>query len=217
MEKFTLDEIKNTVVNGDAGRAEAFARKAIKEGIDPSWLLDKGFIPGIQEVGRLWEEGEYFLPELMLGADAVKAAMAILVPAIESSKRDQAILGKIVIGTVEGDIHDIGKSLVASILTAYGFHVHDLGADVRTDTIIREAEEFGANIICLSALLTTTMVNQKKVIEELVSRGLRSKYRVLIGGAPVTAEWAREVGADGYGGNAIEGAKVACSLLGIDS
>lgn len=214
MEKIDLDRIKQAVVSGDAPRAELLAREALEKGVDPGWLLDEGFIPGIQEVGRLWEEGEFFLPELMLGADAIKAAMAVLNPAIESGDGESSSPGRVVVGTVEGDIHDIGKSLVAAIFVAHGFQVEDLGADVPTDTIVKAAEESGADVICLSALLTTTMVNQKKVIEELCSRGIRERFKVLVGGSPVTEKWSREIGADGYGGNALEGVKIACRLLG---
>ena len=216
MEKINLEEIKQAVVSGDACKAGLLAREALEKGIDPGWLLDEGFIPGIQEVGRLWEEGEYFLPELMLGADAIKAAMDVLNPAIESGDAESSSPGKIVVGTVEGDIHDIGKSLVGSIFVAYGFQVEDLGADVPTDTFITAAEVSGADVICLSALLTTTMVNQKKVIDELCSRGIRERFKVLVGGSPVTEKWAREIGADGYGGNALEGVKIACRLLGVE-
>jgi trimethylamine corrinoid protein len=208
-----LAEMKRSVVEGDVVHAQQLARSALQKKIDPARVLDEGFIPGIREVGRLWEEGEYFLPDLMRGADALKAVMGILNPAIESGAKKQVVAGRIVIGTVEGDIHDIGKNLVSSMFIAHGYQVEDLGADVPTARFIQAAEDTGADIICLSALLTTTMVNQKKLIDELIRRKLRSSYRVIIGGSPATMEWSREIGADGYGGNALEGVKIATNLL----
>jgi methanogenic corrinoid protein MtbC1 len=152
------------IVAGDRARSAALAEEAVRDGLDLLEVIEKGYVPGIQEVGRLWEEGEYFLPELITSAEAMKRAMAVLEPELARRSLKARTGGKVVIGTVEGDIHDIGKNLVASMLQAGGFEVHDLGVDVRLDRFIETAEAVGADFICLSALLTTTMTNQRRLI-----------------------------------------------------
>ena len=160
-------------------------------------------------------DGEYFLPELIQSAEAMKAAMAVLHPVLERSGAEAAASrGRAVIGTIEGDIHDIGKNLVSSLLSANGFEVLDLGADVKVDRFIDAAVEAKADLICLSALLTTTMVNQRRVLSRLHERGLRNRFKVLVGGAPVTQKWADEIGADGYGENATAAVRAALKTLG---
>jgi trimethylamine corrinoid protein len=207
-------KMNEAIVAGDRETAAALAGEAVREGLDLLEVVEKGYVPGIQKVGDLWEEGEYFLPELISSAEAMKAAMAVLDPEFQKRNLGSRTGGRVVIGTVEGDIHDIGKNLVASMLQAGGFEVHDLGADVKLERFIDTAEEVGASLICLSALLTTTMTNQKRLIGLLSDRGLRGKYKVLVGGAPASRKWAEEIGADGYAENAVAAVKLAKSLAG---
>lgn len=205
--------MKTSVVEGNRADSERLARESLQAGLDPLESIEKGFAAGIQEVGILWENGDYFLPELVAGAECMKAAMAVLEPALSASSRRASRLGKAVIGTIEGDIHDIGKNLVGAMLQAHGFEVLDLGADVKLERFIEKAEAESAQLICLSALLTTTMVNQKRLIELLHERNVRSKYKVLVGGAPVNQAWADAIGADGYGENALAAVRAAKTLL----
>jgi trimethylamine corrinoid protein len=207
-------KMTEAIVAGDRKAARALAEEAVRSGLDLSEVVEKGYVPGIQKVGELWEQGEYFLPELITSAEAMKAAMAVLEPELNRKGVGARMGGKIVIGTVEGDIHDIGKNLVASMLQAGGFEVFDLGADVKLEKFIEAAEAVGAGMICLSALLTTTMVNQRRFIALLRDKGLRDKYRVLVGGAPASGKWAEEIGADGYAENAVAAVKLAKSLAG---
>jgi trimethylamine corrinoid protein len=173
---------------------------------------------GIRKVGDLWEEGEFFLPELMQGAEIMVAAMDRLNALIVEQGGEKGTAGKavgrVVIGTVEGDIHDIGKTLAGSMLTAHGFEVFDLGADVPVSRFIEEAEAKKADLICLSALLTTTLPAQRKVIEELEQKGTRAGFKVMVGGAPANRTWQEEIGADGYADDAISAVKVAEALMG---
>jgi trimethylamine corrinoid protein len=209
-----LEKMKKAIVEGDKDEATALAKQAIEEKIDLSEVIDKGYVPGIQKVGDLWEKGEYFLPELITSAECMKGAMQVLQPELEKAQISAKSKGKVVIGTVEGDIHDIGKNLVSSMLAANGFQVIDLGADVKLEEFIEKAEEENADFICLSALLTTTMLGQKKVIELLKEKNLADRYKVLVGGAPVNQKWADEIGAEGYGENAMIAVKVAKKLTG---
>jgi trimethylamine corrinoid protein len=207
--------MKDAIVAGDRAVAASFATDAVRIGLDLAEVIEKGYVPGIQRVGELWEQGEYFLPELIASAEAMKAAMAVLEPELKRKKIEARTGGKVVIGTVEGDIHDIGKNLVASMLQAAGFEVFDLGADVKLERFIEKAEAVGTGtIICLSALLTTTMSNQRRFIGLLRDKGLRAKYKVLVGGAPASRKWADEIGADGYAENAVAAVKLAKSLGG---
>lgn len=214
MEKKELfTKMQNTIIEGDPKEAARLAGLALKEGVDPRESITSGFTPGIQKVGELWEEGEYFLPELVAGAEAMKAGMDILNKALKSDEKKPA-RGKIIIGTVQGDIHDIGKSLVAAILSAHGFEVTDLGTDVPIEAFVKEAREKEAQVIGLSALLTTTMINQKKVLELLESEGIRGNFKVIVGGAPVTKEWAERIGADDAPVDAFEAVTSVKRLLG---
>ncbi|MCP2520599.1 corrinoid protein [Candidatus Aminicenantes bacterium AC-708-M15] len=208
-----FEQMKKSIINGNKEEAERLAREAINKGLDLNEVINKGYVPGIQEVGRLWEEGEYFLPELLTSAECMKSAMSILEPELVKSGDKRKTEGKVIIGTVEGDIHDIGKNLVAAMLTANGFEVIDLGADVPLNMFVDKALEEQANIICLSALLTTTMIGQKKVVDMLKEKSLKGKIKVMVGGAPVTKEWAERIEADGYGENAMEAVKVAKNLM----
>jgi len=207
-----LGMVKKAIVTGNKDEAEQLAQQAISEKMDLNEVIEQGYILGIQEVGRLWEEGEYFLPELITSAECMKAAMEIMKPELEKAHITTRSAGKIVIGTVEGDIHDIGKNLVSSILSANGFDVVDLGADVKLDQFIEKADEVNADLICLSALLTTTMTGQKKLIERLKEKGLYGRFKVMVGGAPVNQKWADDIGADGYSENALTAVGAAKKL-----
>jgi trimethylamine corrinoid protein len=209
-----LRNMNEAIVAGDKAAAVALAAGAVRSGADLLEVIEKGFVPGLQKVGELWEQGDYFLPELISSAEAMKAAMAVLEPELDRMKIETRTGGKVVIGTVEGDIHDIGKNLVASMLQAGGFDVFDLGADVKLERFVEKAEAVGAGIICLSALLTTTMTNQKRLIGLLRDKGLRDKYKVLVGGAPASRKWADEIGADGYAENAVAAVKLARTMIG---
>jgi len=208
-------KMAKAVIEGNKSEAENLAREAVKAKLDLIEVIEKGYIPGIQKVGELWEKGDYFLPELITGGECMKAAMAIFQPELDKAKIKTKSKGKVVIGTVEGDIHDIGKNLVASMLSANGFDVIDLGADVKLEKFVEKAEETKADFICLSALLTTTMLGQKKAIELLKQKNLYGKYKVLVGGAPANQKWADEIGADGYAENAMLAVKLVARLKGV--
>ncbi|MBE0460575.1 MAG: corrinoid protein [Candidatus Aminicenantes bacterium] len=208
-----FSQMERSIIDGNKQEAEKLAKYAIENNMELTKVIEKGFVPGIQKVGQLWEKGEYFLPELITSAECMKAAMAILQPELERCQISTKSYGKIVIGTVEGDIHDIGKNLVASMLSANGFEVVDLGADVKLDKFIEKAKEINADFICLSALLTTTMLGQKRLIEMLKEKNLYGKFRVMVGGAPVNRKWAEDIGADGYAENAMAAVQVMKNLL----
>jgi corrinoid protein of di/trimethylamine methyltransferase len=208
-----LEQCMQAIVDGDSEKAAELARASLDKGYPVLEVIENGFARGIREVGRLWEEGELFLPELVIGAEAMKKAMEVLQPALEAGEATER-LGRVVIGTIEGDIHDIGKTLVATMLSANGFEVTDLGADVPVQKFVEEAEKGGADWIAISALLTTTMPGQKRVIDELASRSLRGKIRVMVGGAPCSKEWAAEIGADGYAGDAVAAVALAKQKIG---
>ena len=209
-----LAGMAKAIIDGEKDRAVELAGEAVRAGLDLLEVIDKGYVRGIQEVGELWEKGEYFLPELISSAECMKAAMTVLQPALRKARIDAPSKGKIVIGTIEGDIHDIGKNLVASMLQAHGFEVHDLGADVKLERFIEKAEETGADFVCLSALLTTTMLGQKRLIDKLRAENLTGRFKVLVGGAPVTQKWAADIGADGYAENALAAVRLAMRLMG---
>jgi corrinoid protein of di/trimethylamine methyltransferase len=209
-----LQKMAQAVIDGQKEEAERLAKEAVAQGFELLEVIEKGYVPGIQRVGEMWEQGEYFLPELISSAECMKAAMAVIQPELRKAQIDTPSKGKVVIGTVEGDIHDIGKNLVASMLQAHGFDVCDLGSDVKLEKFIETALETKADFVCLSALLTTTMLNQRRFIEKLKAENLTGRFKVLVGGAPVTAKWAADIGADGYGENALAAVKLAASLKG---
>lgn len=209
-----LLKMKNAVIEGDKEASVALAKEALENRLDLNEVIVDGFTPGIQKVGDMWEQGEYFLPELITSAECMQAAMAVLQPELERANLTTQSLGKAVIGTIEGDIHDIGKNLVASMLSANGFEVLDLGADVKLDEFIATAQAENADFICLSALLTTTMLGQQTLINKLKEQGLAERFLVLVGGAPVNAQWAADIGADGYAENAMTAVTAAKKLLG---
>jgi len=208
-----LARMGKAIIEGNKDEAEALAKEALEKKMDLIEVIEKGYVPGIQKVGDLWERGEYFLPELITSAECMKSAMNILQPEMEKTQIQTQSKGKVVIGTVEGDIHDIGKNLVSSMLSANGFEVHDLGADVKLERFIEKAEEVDANFICLSALLTTTMLGQKRVVEIMKEKNLSDRIKILVGGAPVNQKWADNIGADGYGENAMVAVKVAQKII----
>ena len=206
-----LEGLGRAVLDGDDEAAAAGARGALSAGLAPLETIEQGLVPGIRKAGELWEEGEYFLPELVSSAQAMKAAMEVLQPLLTSAGGGREI-GRVVIGTVHGDIHDIGKTLVGTLLAANGFAVSDEGADVPVERFVARAKELNADLVCASALLTTTMAQQRALVAALKQEGLRA--RVMVGGAPASQEWAREIGADGFADNAVAAVAVARSLVG---
>ena len=208
-------QMAQTVIDGELELAEELARKGLAAGLSPADILDKGFVKGIEEVGDLFARGEFFLPELVQGAEAMKAAVAVLQPELDKMKEGRKTRGTAVAGTVAGDIHEIGKTIVCSMLSAAGFEVTDVGCDVAPETFVAKVSEVKPDLLLLSALLTTTMPNQQKTIEALKAAGLREGVKVMIGGAPTTRAWADEIGADGYAEDAIEAVVAAKGLLGV--
>ena len=209
------EQMKQTVLEGEPEEAAALAQQGLDAGLAPVDILDQGFVKGIEEVGDLFGRGEFFLPELVQGAEAMKAAVAVLQPELDKTKEGRRTLGVAVAGTVAGDIHEIGKTIVCSMLSAAGFTVTDVGCDVPVESFIDTVRETNADLLLLSALLTTTMPNQQKTIEALKAAGLRDGVKVMVGGAPTTRAWADEIGADGYAEDAIEAVSTAKSILGV--
>lgn len=209
-----LAEMKTAVLEGEIEAGETLARQALDAGVDPLECIENGFVAGINEVGALYEAGDMFLPELVAAAEVMKEALAVLEPELLKSKQSRDILGRVIIGSVAHDIHDIGKDIVASMLTASGFEVFNLGIDVPGETFISKVKELKPDLVGMSALLTTTMPEQKNVIEMLNKAGLRDSVRVMVGGAPVNREWAEEINADGFAENAVEAVKLAKALMG---
>ncbi len=205
-----LSELYDAILTGNAKKAEEVTTAALEEKIDPTELLSKHMIPAMDEVGKRFECNEYFVPELLIAARAMKASMALMAPALAAAGAEAA--GRVVIGTVQGDLHDIGKNLVASMLEGAGFDVVDLGVDVSPDKFVEAAQEKEGSLVALSALLTTTMTQMKAVVEKLEASGVRDKYKVIIGGAPITQQYADEIGADGYSDNASAAVALARKL-----
>jgi corrinoid protein of di/trimethylamine methyltransferase len=195
-----LSRLYNAVLEGDQKTAVAVTQEALAEGCDPMELITLYMVPAMDEVGRRFECEEYFVPELLLSARAMKGSLELLRPLLAASGAEPA--GRVVIGTVKGDLHDIGKNLVASMLEGGGFEVIDLGADVAPERFIQAVRDSNAGIVALSALLTVTMPSMRKTIEALQEAGLRHQVKVMVGGAPVTPQFAQEIGADAYGENA---------------
>ena len=206
--------ISQSVIDGEPEQAEELARKAVSLDLDPLEVIDNGYTYGMNVLGDRFARGEVFLPHLVMGGEAMKAAIAVLEPELARRQQQRRVLGKVVIGTVAGDIHEIGKSLVATMLSANGFQVFDLGVDVPVSTFVEKAREVEADIVGLSALLTTTMLNQGRVIESFQEAGLREKFKVIVGGAPVSQSWAEEIRADGYSENAVGAVALAKELMG---
>ncbi|NLG98291.1 MAG: cobalamin-binding protein [Chloroflexi bacterium] len=205
-----LKVIFDGVVEGDNASMPQNVQAALDAGASASSILNEALIPGMAEVGRLFEEGEYFVPEMLISARAMKTAMAALKPYLQQSEMKYA--GSVVIGTVKGDLHDIGKNLVSLMLEGAGFQVRDLGSDVTPEKYVEAVRETGANIVAMSALLTTTMVNMKATVDALKEAGLREQVKVMVGGAPVTENFAKQIGADGYAPDASRAVAVAKTL-----
>lgn len=206
-----LSKLYEAILGGDATAARLLTETALAAGVEPLRLVNEFMSPAMDEVGARFERSEYFVPELLLAARAMKRAMELVRPLLAA--RGNKPLGRVVIGTVKGDLHDIGKNLVAAMLEGGGFEVHDLGVNVSPEQFIQKAREQNAEIIALSALLTTTMANMRALIEALEREGMRNQVQVLVGGAPVTLEFARQIGADGYGRSAVEAVSAARLLL----
>lgn len=208
-----LRAMAQSIIDGEAETAADLAKQAVEAGMDPLEAITKGYVAGVNEVGDSYACGNVFLPELVMAGEAMKAAIAVLEPELKRMGTTREILGRVVLATVEGDIHEIGKSLVGTMLTAAGFEVYDLGVNVPAEEIIAKAEEVGADIVGLSALLTTTMVRQREVIEAMDRKGMRNKTRVIVGGAPVTRDWVQKIEADGYSEDAVGAVNMAKSLM----
>lgn len=207
-----FESLQNAIMEGDAEATRQAVQAALDEGLDPGIILTDGMIPAMSEVGRLFEEGEYFVPEMLVAARAMQGGLGLLKPYLASG--DVKSTGTVVIGTVKGDLHDIGKNLVALMLEGAGFEVKDLGVDVDSEKFVEAVRAGGVDIVALSALLTTTMPSMKATIEALQQNGLRDQVKVIVGGAPVTQEYAEKIGADGYSPDASRAATLAKSLVG---
>ena len=208
-----LGNLKDAVIEGDANKARESSKEVLSAGLDPLKAVDMGLAKGMEVVGERFEHEEAYLPELLMAGEAFKAAMEVLNPEIRKQKKEMAKVGTVLLATVKGDMHSIGKNIVATVLETNGFHVVDFGVDKGALQIIEEAEKANVDVIGLSALMTTTMPAQKEVIDALAELNLRDKYRVIVGGGAVTPEWADEIGADGYGKDAVEAVGLLAKLL----
>jgi 5-methyltetrahydrofolate--homocysteine methyltransferase len=207
-----FEELKQAIIDGKAPVAKELTDKMLKEGIRPGEFFPKAIIPAMDEVGRRMRECEFFIPEVLIAARAARASSDILRPLLVGADA-MASAGVVVCGTVKGDLHDIGKNIVAMMLESAGFKIIDLGVDVTAEKIVNAVREHGANLVAMSALLTTTMVNMKGVVEALSAAGLRDKVKIMVGGAPVTDAWAHSIGADGYGKDAPAAVELARQLV----
>ena len=214
MSENTLLDLRRVVLEFDIDNAEQAARKALQAGVDPLEAA-KTLTDAIREIGEAFSKGELFLPDLVCAAEVLKKAIPVITKEIESQGKSSKSLGKVVIGTVFGDIHSIGKGMVATLLYAAGFEVIDLGINVKGEDFLRAIRQNKPDILAMSALLTTTAMEQKNVIETLKKEGLRDKVKIIVGGSPINQEFADLIGADGYGATAPDGVKVAKRLLGI--
>ena len=213
MSEEAFRRLARAVIDGEPEDAVEAAQMALDQGLDPLDCINRGLTPGIDRVGELFATGEYFLPDLIIGGDAMKAALEILEPALTGSQ-ERDVLGQVVLGTVEGDLHEIGKTLVGTMLTANGFQVTDIGVDKTAAEFIAAVKEKDATLVGASALLTTTMLHQQEIIEALKEAGLRDRVKVMVGGAPVTESWAAKIGADAYAEDAISAVSVAKKMVG---
>jgi len=206
-----LGKLAQAVIDGEPEDAVSLAKTALDQGLDPLECITEGLTVGIRKVGELFSSGEYFLPELIIGAEAMKQALAVLEPALLGDRKRE-VVATVVLGTVAGDLHEIGKTLVGTMLTANGFKVADIGVDQSPEAFIKAIQESGATIVGASALLTTTMLQQEKLIQALKMADLRNTVKVMVGGAPVTASYAEKIGADGYAEDAISAVQLAMRL-----
>ncbi|MFB0569770.1 MAG: B12-binding domain-containing protein [Nitrososphaeria archaeon] len=215
MSEEVLSRLRSTVLDYDVAGAERVAREAAEAGIDPLEAIERALTPAVREVGELFARGEVFLPELIMAGEAMKAGAAVLQPLVSKGKEIHH-KGRVVIGTVAGDLHDIGKSIVVAMLIAEGFGVVDLGVDVPTKTFVEEARRLDADIVAMSALLTSALPEMKRVIQLLRGEELRRAAKVLVGGAATTRRYAESIGSDGWGGDAVEAVKEAVRLIAVD-
>jgi corrinoid protein of di/trimethylamine methyltransferase len=213
MPNHTLSAMRQSIIDGAPDTASSLAQAAVASGIPPIDAINGGFVPGMHDVGEQFARGQMYLPDMMASAEAMRAAMAVLDPELKKLGTERPMAGVVLLGTTKGDIHEIGKILVGTMLTAHGFQVHDLGVDVAGEKFAAKARELKADIVGVSALLTTTMRNQKSVVEALEKEGLRSQVRIMVGGAPVTRRWAEEIGADGYAKDAMSAVALAQELM----
>lgn len=213
MPEETYSAMRQSIVNGAPDTAAGLAQQALTSNIPPLDAINNGYVPGMHDVGEQFARGQMFLPDMMASAEAMRAAMAVLEPELTRIGATRPMAGIVVLGTTKGDIHEIGKILVGTMLTANGFRVHDLGVDVAGEKFAAKAVELRADIVGVSALLTTTMRNQKGVIESLQKAGVRSQIKVMVGGAPVTRRWVEEIGADGYAKDAMSAVALAQQLM----
>jgi len=212
-----LERIKNLLIDIKIDEVEEAVKEALDAGLSPLEIIEGGLAPAMRVIGDKFEKGEYFLAELVAAGETFKEILTnMLRPKMMERGEITKKLGRVVIGTVRGDLHDIGKNIVATMLESAGFEVYDLGVDVPPEEFVRKAKEVGADIVAMSALLTTTMMEMKNVIEELKKAGIRDKVKVIIGGAPITEEFAKEIGADAYGEDAVKAVKICKQLLGIE-
>ncbi|HUA14379.1 MAG TPA: corrinoid protein [Verrucomicrobiae bacterium] len=205
--------MRQSIIDGAPDTAANLASQAVSAGITPIDAINQGYVRGMHEVGEQFARGQMFLPDMMASAEAMRAAMAVLDPELRKMGSERPLAGTVVLGTTKGDIHEIGKILVGTLLTAHGFRVYDLGVDVSGEKFVAKAQELNADIVGVSALLTTTMRNQRSVIEAFEKAGLRSQVKVMVGGAPVTRRWADEIGADGYAKDAVSAVALARQMM----
>jgi len=215
MHEVLFEAMRQSVIDGDTAAASSLAEQALATGVPPLDAIDRGYVPGLSHVGQQFAEGELFLPDMMLAARAMQKALAVLEPELKRLATTRTVVGRVVMGTVKGDIHEIGKNLVGMMLSTSGFEVTDLGVDVAPERFVDAARERNADIVGVSALLTTTMAGQRTVVEALAAAGLRPQTRVIVGGAPASAAWATEIGADGYSEDAIGTVALARQLMGV--
>jgi len=215
MSEEIVSNLKQAVIEGDEEKVSGYAQKAIEIGYDLPEALENGLAEGITEVGNRWIREEVFLTEVLLSAKAMETGLKILQREMEKAGKVRETLGKIVLGTMKGDIHNLGKNIVAALLKAAGFEVHDIGVDVPVERFVQTVEEVEPDVLGLSSLMTITIPEQRQIIEALTRVGIRERVKVIVGGAPVTGEWAEEIGADGYGRDAISAVKLVKELLGV--
>src|SRR6516162_6167143 len=209
----TFAAMRQSIIDGAPDTASSLAQQGLAEGVAPIEAINNGYVPGMHDVGEQFARGQMFLPDMMASAEAMRAAMAVLDPELRRLGTERPMAGIVVLGTTKGDIHEIGKILVGTMLTAHGFQVHDLGVDVAGEKFAEKVRELNADIVGVSALLTTTMRNQKGVVEALERDGLRPQVKIMVGGAPVTRRWAEEIGADGYAKDAMSAVTLAQELM----
>ena len=213
MPDHNFSAMRQSIIDGAPETASGLAQQAVSSGVAPIDAINQGYVPGMHDVGEQFARGQMYLPDMMASAEAMRAAMAVLDPELKKLGTERPMAGVVVLGTTKGDIHEIGKILVGTLLTAHGFRVHDLGVDVAGEKFASKVQEFHADIVGVSALLTTTMRNQKSVVEAIEKAGLHSQVKIMVGGAPVTRRWAEEIGADGYAKDAMSAVALARQLM----